>query len=455
MNLSTLTAISPLDGRYAKKTEKLREIFSEFALMRFRVEIEIRWLQALSHEPKIKQVPRLNKKAQDFLNNILENFNEKDARRIKNIEKKINHDVKAIEYFLKEKFADEPVLSDVSEFIHFAATSEDINNLAYALILKKAREKYILPALQKMITLLTQMAHQYSEQAMLARTHGQAASPTTLGKELANVAARLKRQKTQFVSQALLGKCNGAVGNFNAHVITYPQVDWENLSKKFIKSLGLEYNAYTTQIEPHDYIAEYADVLARSNTILIDLAEDMWGYISLGYFKLKMKDDEVGSSTMPHKINPIDFENAEGNLSLANALFQHFSSHLPRSRWQRDLRDSTLLRNLGVAITHSLIAYEGLAQGFTKLTVDKTRFIEDLNQHWEILAEAIQTVLRSCQIPLPYEKLKSLTRGKRIEASVMREFIHHLKIPSSLKQQLLQLEPTTYLGNAAKLAKKV
>jgi adenylosuccinate lyase len=455
MKLSSLTAISPIDGRYAKKTEDLRDIFSEYALMRFRLQVEIGWLQALSQEPKIKEVPPFNNTVQKFLNDLVLNFNEKDAQRIKNIESKINHDVKAVEYFLKEKLAKQHELANISEFVHFGCTSEDINNVAYALMLKTAREKYLLPALLTIITELKEMAHYYADYPMLARTHGQPATPTTLGKELANVVSRLKRQQKQLAQLTLLGKFNGAVGNFNAHLVAYPQVDWEAVSKKFIKSLGLEYNEYTTQIEPHDYIAEFSDVQARCNTILIDLARDIWGYISLGYFKLKMKNEEVGSSTMPHKINPIDFENAEGNLSLANALFQHFSSHLPRSRWQRDLRDSTLMRNLGVAIAHTLIAYQGLIQGLKKLSADTELMTQELNQHWEVLAEPIQTLLRFCQMDKPYEELKKLTRGKFIDAEVLHSFINDLKISPILKKRLLELTPTSYLGRAKALAKKI
>jgi adenylosuccinate lyase len=455
MPLSPLTAISPIDGRYASKADTLRPLFSEFALLRFRVLVEIRWLEALAGNTHIQEIPALTPKAQQFLNSLIENFNADDAKQIKNIEQKTNHDIKAVEYFLKEKFSAQPELATISEFIHFACTSEDINNLSYALMLQTARRECLLPQMADLIKMFKQFAHEYATQPMLSRTHGQPATPTTLGKEFANIAARLQRQYMQFENSELLGKCNGAVGNFNAHVIAYPEIDWPNLSKKFIEHLGLTYNSHTTQIEPHDFIAEFSDTLARFNNILIDAAGDIWGYISLGYFKLKMKAGEVGSSTMPHKVNPIDFENAEGNLSLANALLQHFSAYLPRSRWQRDLRDSTLLRNLGVALAHSLIAYQTFNQGLQKLAVDATLITQDLNQHWEILAEAIQTVLRRYRCEMPYEKLKDLTRGKTISPEELRKFIAELTLPPAVKDRLLQLTPTTYLGKAVELTKEI
>jgi adenylosuccinate lyase len=455
MKLSALTAISPIDGRYANKVTTLRPLFSEYALMRFRIIVEIRWLEALAAEKQFQEIKPLSKTAKAFLNRIIENFNEADAEKIKTIEQTINHDVKAVEYFLKEKFAANSELATYKEFIHFACTSEDINNLAYALMLKTAREECLLSAMDEIITFTKKMAREHAAQVMLARTHGQAASPTTLGKEFANIVARLQCQRKQYGTVAILGKCNGAVGNFNAHAIAYPNINWPALSKKFIENLGLTYNPYTTQIEPHDFIAELSDAVARFNTILIDTARDIWSYISLGYFKLKIKAEEVGSSTMPHKVNPIDFENAEGNLSLANALFQHFSSHLPRSRWQRDLRDSTLLRNLGVAFAHTLIAYQALLQGLKKLAVDKDRIDNDLEQHWEILAEAIQTVLRRYGAELPYEKLKALTRGKTVDKTALQKFIGELKLPTEAKKRLTQLTPAKYIGLAVELAEKI
>lgn len=453
MEFSTLTAISPLDGRYAHKTAMLRPFFSEYALLHFRVLVEIRWLQALAKHPGINEVPSLSKNAEQFLEQLVESFSEQDAEQIKIIEKRTNHDVKAIEYFLKEKFAGQPELAAISEFIHFACTSEDINNLAYALILKSAREQCLLPQMQTLIDIFTRLAHEHAEQAMLSRTHGQPASPTTLGKEFANIAARLQRQYQQYSAVVILGKINGAVGNFNAHLIAYPEIDWPQFSQQFIASLGLHVNPYTTQIEPHDYIAELSDALARFNTILIDAASDIWGYISLGYFKLKVIAGEIGSSTMPHKVNPIDFENAEGNLALANTLFRHFSTYLPCSRWQRDLRDSTLLRNLGVAHAHALIAYLAFEQGLKKLAANSEQIDKDLEQHWEILAEAIQTVLRRYGHETPYEKLKELTRGKVVEQKHLQDFINTLTIPDAIKKQLLQLTPAHYIGNAAQQAK--
>lgn len=455
MELSTLTAISPIDGRYANKTADLRPIFSEYALMRFRLIIEIRWLQTLAQHPQITEISPFSVQAQQILEQIIENFNEANAQHIKNIEKTTNHDVKAIEYFIKEKIAGNAELAASSEFIHFACTSEDINNLAYALMLKTARSQSLLPLMDELVPQLKKLAHQYAEQPMLSRTHGQPATPTTLGKEFANVVARLQRQQQQFSNVIILGKFNGAVGNFNAHLIAYPNIDWPALSKHFIESLHLHCNAHTTQIEPHDYIAEYCDTLARFNTVLIDFARDMWSYISINYFKQQSVTGEVGSSTMPHKINPIDFENAEGNLSLANALLHHFSSHLPRSRWQRDLRDSTLLRNLGVAVAHTTIAYQSLLKGLSKVIPDIETINADLNQHWEVLAEAIQTVLRCHRIETPYEKLKELTRGQTITQQSLQDFINALKLPIDVKNELLRLTPAAYLGKASELAKAI
>lgn len=455
MNFSPLTAISPIDGRYASKTADLRPVFSEYALMRFRVLIEIRWLEMLAEHPEITEVAPLSPHAQQILQHIFESFNEQDAERIKNIERTTNHDVKAVEYFLKEKVAHHPELALASEFIHFACTSEDINNLAYALMLQTARTQCVLPQMDELITQLKQFAHQYATQPMLARTHGQPATPTTLGKEFANVVARLQRQQQQFIAVTPLGKFNGAVGNYNAHLVTYPNIDWPAISQQFVERLGLTWNAYTTQIEPHDYIAEYCDALARFNNVLIDLSADIWSYISINYFKQQSIAGEVGSSTMPHKINPIDFENAEGNLSLANALLQHFASHLPRSRWQRDLRDSTLLRNIGVAIAHTSIAYQSLLKGLNKIVPDTKLISTDLNQHWEILAEAIQTVLRRYRVETPYEKLKALTRGQTITQQSIQDFIQSLELPEAVKTALLQLTPHTYIGHAITLAKNL
>jgi len=455
MELSSLTAISPIDGRYARKTADLRPIFSEYGLMRFRVLVEIRWLQALAKHKSIPEVPALSAKAQQLLNTIADKFNETDAQRIKAIEATTNHDVKAVEYFLKEKIANNKELTKVSEFIHFACTSEDINNLSYALMLYTARKECLLPQQNKLIETLKKFAHQSAAQSLLARTHGQPATPTTIGKEFANIVARLQRQVEQFKHVEILGKINGAVGNYNAHSVAYPDVDWQKFSKQFIESLDLAWNPYTTQIEPHDYIAEYCDALKRFNNILIDFASDMWSYISLGYFKQKVIKGEVGSSTMPHKVNPIDFENAESNLSLANALFEHFASYLTKSRWQRDLRDSTLLRNLGVAIAHSLLAYQNLLQGLQKVSVDAETITQDLDQHWEVLGEAIQTVLRRYGCEMPYEKLKALTRGKNIDQQALHAFINTLELPGKIKQNLLKLTPMNYVGYATELAKKI
>lgn len=455
MQLSSLTAISPIDGRYGQKITFLRELFSEYALMRFRVLVEIRWLQAMAQHADIHEVPPLSDSAQAYLNQLIDQFSIADAEHIKHIENTTKHDVKAVEYFIKEKISQHAELAAISEFVHFCCTSEDINNLAYALMLKAAREQYLLPQMQTFIHALKALAHTFAAQPMLSRTHGQPATPTTLGKELANVIARLQRQYQQFEHVGILGKFNGAVGNYNAHVIAYPSIDWSALSKNFVESLGLNWSAYTTQIEPHDYIAEYSDALARYNNILIDFAADIWSYISINYFRQKAIEGEVGSSTMPHKINPIDFENAEGNLSLANTLLHHFSTYLPRSRMQRDLRDSTLLRNLGVAIAHTLIAYQSLGHGMKKLYPDTEIINNDLEQHWEILAEAIQTVSRRYQIETPYEKLKELTRGKTIDRKLLQEFINTLALPLDVKTQLLALTPLNYLGNAVEQAKLI
>ncbi len=455
MELSALTAISPIDGRYADKTFELREIFSEFGLMRFRVQVEIRWLQALASHPQIPEVPALTESAQLHLERIIERFKFEDAQRIKAIEATTNHDVKAIEYYLKEQIAGNEELEAISEFIHFACTSEDINNLSYALMLKKARQRILLPMMQRIMDTLAELAHKYADLPMLARTHGQPASPTTIGKELANLVQRLRRQYTQFEQAEILGKMNGAVGNFNAHLVAYPEVDWPLLAQNFVQELGLNYNAYTTQIEPHDFIAEYFGGIGRFNTILVDFCRDVWGYISLGYFRQRMVENEVGSSTMPHKVNPIDFENAEGNLGLADAIFHHLAAKLPISRWQRDLTDSTVLRNLGVGIAHSLIAYQSILKGLGKLEAEPERLAADLDANWEVLAEAIQTVMRRYGIPQPYEQLKKLTRGQRVNQENLCEFVESLELPREVKQRLLALTPATYTGNAAQQGRSI
>ncbi|MGD2055875.1 MAG: adenylosuccinate lyase [Gammaproteobacteria bacterium] len=455
MDLSQLTAVSPVDGRYAARTEALRPIFSEFGLIRHRVLVEVRWLQALAEHEEIAEVPAFSSHAGQLLTDIVENFSEQDAQRIKNIERTTNHDVKAVEYFLKEKISGNDELAAISEFVHFACTSEDINNLAYALMLREARSQSLLPLLDEVIRALVDLAHQYAEQPMLSRTHGQTASPTTVGKEMANVAARLQRQREQFAGVPLLGKMNGAVGNYNAHLVAYPDVDWPALSARFITGLGLEINPYTTQIEPHDYMAELFAILVRCNTILIDFCRDVWGYISLGYFKQKTVADEVGSSTMPHKVNPIDFENAEGNLGVANALLQHLATKLPVSRWQRDLSDSTVLRNIGVAIAHCVIACESCLKGIGKLEVDALRIAVDLDDSWEVLAEALQTVMRRYGIEKPYEMLKELTRDRRVDQAALRAFLKDLAIPDSVRAELVELAPARYTGNAAQQAKSI
>jgi adenylosuccinate lyase len=455
MDLTSLTAISPVDGRYAGKTESLRPIFSELGLIRHRVLVEVRWLQSLSRHPGIPEVPAFSDKANRLLDGIVENFSLEDAQRVKNIERTTNHDVKAVEYFLKEKIAGNAELEAVSEFIHFACTSEDINNLAYALMLTEARNQCLLPYSQQLIDAITDLAHRYAEVPLLSRTHGQPASPTTLGKEMANVVYRLHRQREQIIAVPMLGKINGAVGNYNAHLITYPEVDWEAHAQQFIVGLGLDWNPYTIQIEPHDYIAELFHAVSRFNTILIDFSRDVWGYISVGYFKQRTVAGEVGSSTMPHKVNPIDFENAEGNLGIANALFEHLAAKLAISRWQRDLSDSTVLRNLGVGIAHSVIAFESTLKGVGKLEVNETRTAEDLDANWEVLAEAIQTVMRRYGIEKPYEKLKDLTRGQRVDQAAMRAFVEGLDLPEEAKARLRDLTPARYIGNAVEQARKV
>ncbi|GMQ96945.1 MAG: adenylosuccinate lyase [Gammaproteobacteria bacterium] len=455
MDLDTLTAISPVDGRYASKTASLRPIFSEFGLIRYRVYVEIAWLKALSRQTDIPEVPAFSADAESMLNTINERFSVEDARRVKAIEATTNHDVKAVEYFLKERIKDHTELEAISEFFHFACTSEDINNLAYALMLKEARDSALLPAMDKVISSLADMAHTHAEAPMLSRTHGQPASPTTLGKELANFVARLRRQRGTIDSINIMGKMNGAVGNFNAHVIAYPDVDWPMVSQSFVTGLGLNANPYTTQIEPHDYIAELLDALTRFNQICLDLARDVWSYISIGYFRQKTIAGEVGSSTMPHKVNPIDFENAEGNLGIANALLAHLASKLPVSRLQRDLSDSTVLRTLGIGIAHTLIALESLLKGLGKLEADERTLAEDLDANWEVLAEAIQTVMRRHGIEQPYEKLKALTRGKRLSADSLKAFVDELDLPDEAKKVLTELTPSAYTGIAARLAKEI
>ncbi len=455
MELTSLTAISPVDGRYGNRVSVFREIFSEYGLIRNRVKVEARWLQQLAAHPEIREVPPLSASARDALDQLVSNFSLEDAGAIKAIERTTNHDVKAVEYFIKEKIAAFEELHDVTEFVHFACTSEDINNLCHALMLRDGLNDGLLPAMDQVIEKLAELAHAHRDQPMLSRTHGQTASPTTVGKELANVVYRLRRQLAQIRNVELLGKINGAVGNYNAHLSAYPDVDWEAVAKDFVESLGLSWNPYTTQIEPHDYIAELFDAIARFNTILIDLDRDIWGYISLGYFKQKTVDGEIGSSTMPHKVNPIDFENSEGNLGIANAVMAHLAGKLPISRWQRDLTDSTVLRNLGVGFAHSLIAYEATLKGLGKLEVNPVRLAEDLDNAWEVLAEPIQTVMRRYNIEKPYEKLKELTRGKDMSPELIRSFVQSLDIPAAAKDQLLALTPASYTGNAADQAGRV
>lgn len=450
----TLTAISPIDGRYADKVEALRPVFSEYGLIRFRVLVEVRWLQALANNPLIAEVSPFSDFATQLLNTIVSDFSETDAQRVKDIEKTTNHDVKAVEYLLKEKIAGCAELEKVSEFIHFACTSEDINNLSYALMLKEGRE-VILAQISDCIAALKKLALETAGQPMLSRTHGQSATPTTVGKEFANVAARMLRQKEQLQAVALLGKINGAVGNYNAHCVAYPDVDWAEFSQNFVESLGLQFNPYTIQIEPHDYIAEFFHALSRFNTILLDFDRDIWGYISLGYFKQKTIAGEIGSSTMPHKVNPIDFENSEGNLGLANALFTFLAEKLPVSRWQRDLTDSTVLRNIGVGIAHTSIAIQASLKGISKLQINADAIEADLNANWEVLAEPIQTVMRRYGIEKPYEKLKELTRGQRITPEQMQAFIEKLDIPAEAKAALLELTPRGYTGYAEKLAREI
>ncbi|GAB6068382.1 adenylosuccinate lyase [Methylothermus subterraneus] len=452
---SPMTAISPIDGRYAEQNEILRPIFSEYGLIRYRVQVEVHWLKALAEEPKIAEVPALSPQAKRFLEEIITGFNQADALRIKEIERTINHDVKAVEYFLKEKVAALPELAKVCEFIHFACTSEDVNNLAYGLMLKEGRDLALLPLVDEVVQAIADLAHRAAAVPMLSRTHGQPASPTTLGKELANFVYRLRRGREKLAQVEILGKTNGAVGNYNAHCLAFPEVDWEALARRFVEGLGLAWNPYTTQIEPHDWLAEWFDALSRLNTILIDFDRDVWGYIALGYFRQKAVAGEVGSSAMPHKVNPIDFENSEGNLGIANALARHFAEKLPISRWQRDLSDSTVLRNLGVAFAHTRIAWHSTLKGLAKLEVDEARLMEDLDANWEVLAEAIQTVMRRYGIAKPYEKLKELTRGRKVDAASLRAFVETLPLPDEAKTRLLGLTPRTYTGLAQRLAEKI
>lgn len=455
MDTSALMAISPLDGRYQDKMNELRPIFSEYGLIKFRVQVEIRWLLFLSEEAKLPELPSLSHHAKKILLDIIADFAPQDALRIKHIESGINHDVKAVEYFIKERISGNHELAAISEFIHFGCTSEDINNLAYGLMLHTARQQCILPLLDDIILLLKKFAHDYADLAMLARTHGQAATPTTVGKEIANVIARLRRQIEQLTQANILGKMNGASGNYNALLIAYPEINWQQLSEKFVTELGLTWNTYTTQIEPHDSIAEFFAIMIRINTIMLDFNRDIWSYIAINYFTQKSLAHEVGSSTMPHKVNPIDFENAEGNLGIANALFEYMVAKLPISRWQRDLSDSTVLRNIGVGIAHSLLAYQSTRKGIEKLAPNQTVITADLNEHWEVLAEAVQTIMRRFKLEQPYEKLKSFTRGKRIDKLSLQAFVTELDLPSEIKKQLLELTPHEYIGLANMLAKKI
>ncbi len=455
MDLSRLTAISPIDGRYGKQADTLRELFSEYGLIKHRVLVEVRWLQALAAESAIKEVLPLSPRASAVLDAIITEFSLADAERVKAIERTTNHDVKAVEYFLKEKIATDTELKSVSEFFHFACTSEDINNLAYALMLQAARQTVLLPYLTTLNATLTQIASANADVPMLAHTHGQPASPTTVGKEFANVVYRLQRQCEQLSQVEILGKINGAVGNYNAHIVAYPEINWPQFAQRFVTGLGLGFNPMTIQIEPHDYIAEYFHVVIRINNILLDMDRDIWTYISYAYFKQKTVAGEVGSSTMPHKVNPIDFENSEGNLGIANAILSHFAEKLPISRMQRDLSDSTVLRNLGVGLGHSLIAWQSCAKGLSKLEVNRTKLEADLNDNWEVLAEPIQTVMRRYGIENPYEKLKALTRGQRLDAKAMRAFIETLELPAEPKARLMAMTPADYIGLATELTHTV
>ncbi len=455
MELSPLTAVSPIDGRYSSKSADLRPMFSELGLIRHRILVEVRWLQALAAHPAITEVPALSEHAANILDSLLENFSIEDAQRIKNIERTTNHDVKAIEYFLKERIEGNQELEAISEFIHFACTSEDINNLSHALMLREGRGQVLIPQMDELVDRIRHLAHEHADKPMLSRTHGQPASPTSLGKEMANVAHRLQHQRDQVADVALLGKINGATGNYNAHLVAYPEVNWPEFARDFVESLGLVWTPYTTQIEPHDYMAELFDAVTRFNTITIDFCRDVWGYISLGYFRQKTVAGEVGSSTMPHKVNPIDFENGEGNLGLANALLGHLATKLPISRWQRDLTDSTVLRNMGVGFAYTSIALQSVMRGIGKLEANEQRLAADLEDNWEVLAEPIQTVMRRYGVEKPYEKLKELTRGQRLTAEEMRRFVDGLEIPDQAKATLKALSPASYIGNASEQAEKI
>ena len=455
LELSQLTAVSPVDGRYGSKTADLRAIFSEYGLIRHRVQVEVRWLQALARHPGIPEVPGLSDQATDLLEGIAQHFRLEDAQRVKDIERTTNHDVKAVEYLLKERISGNQELAAISEFIHFACTSEDINNLAHALMIREGRDQVLLPLMDALIEGVRGLALRYADLPMLSRTHGQPATPTTLGKEMANLCHRLHAQRERVAAVALLGKINGAVGNYNAHLVAYPALDWPALAREFVASLGLTWNPYTTQIEPHDYMAELFDATARFNTVALDLCRDLWGYISLGYFRQRTVAGEVGSSTMPHKVNPIDFENAEGNLGIANAILGHLAGKLPISRWQRDLTDSTVLRNLGVGIAHTSIALQSAIKGIGKLEADPGRLAADLEANWEVLAEPIQTVMRRYGIDQPYERLKELTRGRQIGAEALATFIDGLEVPAQAKAELRALTPANYLGNAAEQARGI
>ena len=456
MELSPLNALSPLDGRYRAKLDPLRPHFSEFALIRHRMLVEVEWLKALAAEPALAEIAAFSPATLTELDAAIAAFGEVEAAQVKAIEVRTNHDVKALEYWLKEHFDSNPEIRAVGEFIHFACTSEDINNLSHALMLKAARDQVMLPMLDQLIARLAELAHQLAELPMLSHTHGQPASPTTLGKEIANVVHRLRRGRKQVADVEILGKINGAVGNFNAHLSAYPEFDWEGFAQRFVESLGLVYNPYTIQIEPHDYMAELYDALARINTVLVDLDRDVWGYISMGYFKQKVKEGEVGSSTMPHKVNPIDFENSEGNLGLANAVLRHLAEKLPISRWQRDLTDSTVLRNMGVAFGYTLLGYDSCLKGLGKLEANESALAHDLDHNWEVLAEPIQTVMRRYGIQNPYEQLKALTRGKEgITRASLHAFIEELRIPAEAKKLLLEMTPASYTGKAAELAKRI
>ena len=455
MKVSTLRALSPADGRYSDKVGGLRDIFSEYGLIRFRVLIEIRWLQCLADERDIGELAPLSSVMKDVLNHIIDDFSLDDAERVKTIESTTNHDVKAVEYFIREKLGNGPETQALKDFLHFACTSEDINNLSYALMMRTARSDVLIPQMRELHNKLVVLAKEHADVAMLSRTHGQVASPTTLGKEMANVVARLNRAKKQFAELEILGKFNGAVGNYNAHAIAYPDADWPAICSRFVESLGVQPNAYTTQIEPHDWIAEYSHALMRYNTILIDFCRDVWGYVSVGYFKQKIAENEVGSSTMPHKVNPIDFENAEGNFGMANAMLGHFAEKLPISRWQRDLTDSTVQRNLGLAAAHIVIAMQSLLKGVGKLQVNHAAIKADVGEAWEVLAEAVQTVMRRYGVPDSYEKLKTLTRGQAVTKSTLHKFIKTLDIPAAEKERLLRLTPEDYIGLAAQQARDV